>query len=315
MAAIAAGVIATAVTGGAAAPVLVASVQMAATSAASGAVVGAISGAVKHRITTGSWKGAGKAALDGAVDGAADGFMWGGIAAGATFATAAAKGIKIQEIGRLKPSNKSGEGHPGVKYRVKKANGRYTTKSLELHAPHRNGGHTVWHWQQNTWSDHNGISSISGKAKHWTLWGENLIELIVSAEKGEAIRSFEAQAFSACRDIVNRYIPFFAQYGCTLKLGQEWENSIRKVWSLDRLPFKNGYACKIYCEVQKSEVPLTVKSNDGEADFYYVSSCWVISTIFRRGFRLKVDLIPIASSAAEDLDELLKTVQSTEPLQ
>lgn len=82
------------------------------------------------------------------------------------------------------------------------------------------------------------------------------------------------------------------------------------MWSPDRLPFKNGYACKIYCEVQKSGAPLTVKSNDGEADFYYVSSCWVISVIFRRGFQLKVDLIPIASSVAEDLNELLKTVQS-----
>ena len=137
-----------------------------------------------------------------------------------------------------------------------------------------------------------------------------MIELMVSAEKGDAIRTFEAHAFSACSDIVNRYTPLFAQYGCTLKLGQEWENVIRKVWSSNRLPFKNGYTCKIYCAVQKSGVPLTIKSNDGEADFYYVSSCWVISVICRRGFRLKVDLVPIDSSAAEDLDELLKTVQS-----
>ena len=175
VAAIAVGVVATAVTGGAAAPVLIASVQMAASSAATGAVIGGISGAVKHRITTGSWKGAGKAALDGAIDGAADGFMTGGIAAGATFTTVAAKGIKIQEIGRLKPSGKSGDGYPGVKYKVKKANGKYTTKSFELHSPHKGGDHNFWHWQQNTWSEYNGVSRISSKkALHWRIWGKRV---------------------------------------------------------------------------------------------------------------------------------------------
>ena len=175
VAAIAVGVVATVATGGAAAPVLVASVQMAATSAVSGAVVGAISGAVKHRVTTGSWKGAGKAALDGAIDGAVDGFMYGGIAAGATFTTIAVKGIKIQEIGRLKPSGKSGDGYPGVKYKVRKSNGNYTTKSLELHSPHKGGDHNFWHWQKNTWSEYNGISSISSKkAMHWRIWGKGV---------------------------------------------------------------------------------------------------------------------------------------------
>ncbi len=43
-------------------------------------------------------------AVSGAIDGACDGFMSGGIAAGASFTTVAAKGIQIQEIGKLKPS-------------------------------------------------------------------------------------------------------------------------------------------------------------------------------------------------------------------
>ena len=74
-AAIAIGVIATAATGGAAAPVLVASLKIAATSAAVGAVSGASISAVSHRVSTGSWKGAGEAAVNGAIDGAVDGFM------------------------------------------------------------------------------------------------------------------------------------------------------------------------------------------------------------------------------------------------
>jgi len=171
-AAIAVGVIATAVTGGAAAPVLVASLKIAATSAAIGAVSGAGISAVNHRVSTGSWEGAGKATVTGAIDGACDGFMWGGITAGASFTTVAAKGIKVKEIGKLKPSNKPGDGYSGVKYQAPKANGKYTTRSIELHSPHKSGPHNVWHWQQNTWNPYN--NSITGSAKHWTIWGKPL---------------------------------------------------------------------------------------------------------------------------------------------
>ena len=173
-AAIAVGVIATAATGGAAAPVLVASLKIAATSAAIGAVSGAGINAVSHRMATGSWKGAGKAAVRGAIDGACDGFMWGGISAGATFTTVAAKGVKIQQIGRLKPTNKAGNGYQGVKYQVPKANGKLTTRSFELHSPHSSGPHNIWHWQQNTWHNNgilNGPLSYANPSKHWTLFG------------------------------------------------------------------------------------------------------------------------------------------------
>ena len=93
-----------------------ASIKIATTSAAISAVIGAGASAVNHRISTGNWKGAKKAALKGAVSGAADGFMWGGISAGATFTTVAAKGIKIKRIGKLKPANKTGKGFYGVQY-------------------------------------------------------------------------------------------------------------------------------------------------------------------------------------------------------
>ena len=168
------GVAATVATGGAAAPVLVASLKIAVTSAAIGAAVGAGTNAVNHRVSTGSWNGAGKAALSGAVDGAADGFMWGGISAGATFTTVAAKGFKIQQIGKIKPVNKSGKGYHGVKYQVPKANGKLTTKSFELHSPHSSGPHNIWHWQQNTWHNNgipNGPISYVNSSKHWTLFG------------------------------------------------------------------------------------------------------------------------------------------------
>ena len=159
------GVAATVATGGAAAPVLVASLKIAVTSAAIGAAIGAGTNAVNHRASTGSWNGVGKAALSGAVDGAADGFMWGGISAGATFTTVAAKGAKIQQIGKLKPTNKSGKSYRGVQYK----NRRGSLKSFELHSPHKSGPHQQWHWQRNTWNPKTG--GITGRSIHWTLFG------------------------------------------------------------------------------------------------------------------------------------------------
>jgi len=157
------GVAATVASGGMAAPVLIASIKIAAVSAAVGAGTGAAFSAVSRKVSTGSWKGAGKAALRGAINGAADGFMWGGIAAGATFATAAAKGIKVQKVGRLKPAKKKGNGYLGVQYKNK----RGSLKSFEIHTPHKGGPHQRWHWQRNTWNSK--TNSITGKSKHWTL--------------------------------------------------------------------------------------------------------------------------------------------------
>ena len=160
------GVALTVATGGAAVPVLFASIKIAVTSAAISATVCAGVSAVSHRVSTGSWKGAGRAALSSAIDGAADGFMWGGISAGVTFASVATKGIKIQKIGRLTPTNKYGKGYRGIQYK----NRRGSLKSFELHSPHKGGSHQVWHWQQNTWNPITG--GITGKSRHWTflLW-------------------------------------------------------------------------------------------------------------------------------------------------
>ena len=78
VAVIAIGVAATVATGGAAAPALIAALQVAGGSAAIGAVVGGI---------TGGWKGA--------LDGACDGFMWGGVGAGASMVGKAIQAAKI----------------------------------------------------------------------------------------------------------------------------------------------------------------------------------------------------------------------------
>lgn len=82
LAAIAVGVAATVATGGAAAPALIGSLQLAATSAAVGAGIGAATKGISTVVRGGDLGDIGASMLDGAIDGACDGFMWGGISAG-----------------------------------------------------------------------------------------------------------------------------------------------------------------------------------------------------------------------------------------
>lgn len=78
--------------------------------------------------------------------------MWGGITAGASTVALASKGVYINKIGRLKPSNKPGKGYMGVRYGTKRSSNKFAYKSIELHSPHKGGPHQIWHWQRNKWS-------------------------------------------------------------------------------------------------------------------------------------------------------------------
>ena len=78
--------------------------------------------------------------------------------------------VKVEKVGRIKPNGKKGNGYYGVKYQIKKPNGKLTTRSFELHSPHKYGPHQMWHWQRNTWNPQ--TNSISSKSSlRWTLFG------------------------------------------------------------------------------------------------------------------------------------------------
>ena len=59
-----------------------------------------------------------------------------------------------------------------------------------------------------------------------------------------------------------------------MEVGYGWENFLKKEHSTNRLPFKNGYECYIYCEVQKDGTEVRIGSNDGEVDYYVLSVSW-----------------------------------------
>ena len=137
--------------------------------------------------------------------------------------------------------------------------------------------------------------------------GRGLVEFMIALQMYEEICNFEEKALSNCTNIVNSYLPIFAQHGCTLKICREWTNFIKKTSSNERLPLMNGYECQIYCEVQRDGAPVMVRGDD-ECPFDILAANWVISAISRRWFKLAVDLVPIENFIAEDIEELLESV-------
>ncbi len=170
VAAIAVGVISTAIVGGAVSVAVIASLKLSLSSAIVSSLSNAIVGGATHLITNKSIKGLAKTVIQYSIDGFCDGFMWGGITSGLSLTLAAANKIRLEDIGKLKPDNKKGDGYFGVKYGSPKRNGNYSYKSLEIHSPHSNGPHNYWHFQQNTWSFHNETWSITSKSRYWRIF-------------------------------------------------------------------------------------------------------------------------------------------------
>lgn len=124
-----------------------------------------------------------------------------------------------------------------------------------------------------------------------------MIELVVNEERKKEICAFETKMFVKYKEVIVSYSPLFNKIGCELKLGLGWYNPIRKIWSANRIPLRNGYECYIYCLVEKGGEEVHIKSNDGEADYYPMETAWMISSVNRRFHKLKVSLY-------EDLDDV-----------
>lgn len=139
-----------------------------------------------------------------------------------------------------------------------------------------------------------------------------MIEFVVAEEKCEKIKYFEAEMFAKYKKIVNSYLPLFLEKGCTLKLELEWANPIRKIWSANRLPLKNGYVCHVYCIVEKDGKEIKIKSDDGEADYYTLGTSWMISSIYRRFHKLNISLYPSVDDADIDLNVFLSQIKYVE---
>ena len=104
---------------------------------------------------------------------------------------------------------------------------------------------------------------------------------------------------------VKKYAPFFAAKGYSLKVGLMWAVFPRNTVIFKRERFQNGYQCYVYCAVLKDGVDVCIDSSDGEADYYSLSTAWMVSSIFRRFSKLNVTLSKSMDEVDVDLNGFL----------
>lgn len=137
------------------------------------------------------------------------------------------------------------------------------------------------------------------------------MEFVYTPDKDDEIIKHEEIMLEKYSNILDSYQGIFEQYHCSLKVGCGWTNFFREEHSAHRLPFKNGYQCYIYCEVQKDGKEVHVESNDGEVDYYALSASWIISSISRWFFKIKVSLCSATDDIESDMNELLQLLMES----
>ena len=136
------------------------------------------------------------------------------------------------------------------------------------------------------------------------------MKFVYTSDKDDEIVKHEKIMLEKCSNILDSYRAIFKDYNCSLEVGYGWENFLKKEHSTNRLPFKNGYECYIYCEVQKDGTEVRIGSNDGEVDYYVLSVSWTVSSIERRFFKLNVSLSSDTDDIENDMNELFQLLSN-----
>ena len=128
----------------------------------------------------------------------------------------------------------------------------------------------------------------------------------------DQIISHENHMLSVYTQQIKKYIPVFEEIGCSLKVGLMWKSLSRNTTTFHRESFQNGYQCYIYCVVQKDDKDVNIPSTDGEADYYSLSTAWMVSSIYREFYRLNVSLCVSMDDVASDLKGFLSQLKHIE---
>lgn len=126
-------------------------------------------------------------------------------------------------------------------------------------------------------------------------------ELVYTGKIDGQIIHHEGHMLALYTEAIKKYIPFFNEYGCSLKVGLMWELLPGDIVSFQRGVFQNGYRCYVYCAVQKDNKDVHIVSTDGEADYYSLSTAWMVSSISRKFCKLTVSLFVSIDDVDTDL--------------
>lgn len=153
-----------------------------------------------------------------------------------------------------------------------------------------------------------------------------MIKFKFPSQIGKVICEHEAEMLKIYQKIINGYVPVISKYNCTIKIGFSWENRLRNVYSFERLPFKVGYECKIFCEIQKDghlvrvdysdgkgDRLVNAESNEGDVGYDLLFAVWSITRIDfwffnkEKGVIINNDIDDIK----EQMDELIELLSTT----
>lgn len=140
-----------------------------------------------------------------------------------------------------------------------------------------------------------------------------MIKFVYDKREAQRIINHEDIMLETYSKIISTYSSLFEQYDCSLEVGLFWNNFFTEERSDYRLPFRTGYACYVCCEVQRGGKEVRVKSLDGEADYYSLSATWMLSSIERNFFKIKVSLYSDTDDIENDMKELLLLLSQTSP--
>lgn len=129
--------------------------------------------------------------------------------------------------------------------------------------------------------------------------------------KAQRIINHEGIMLETYAKIISSYSPLFEQYNCSLEVGLFWIDFPAAKSSNRCLPFHVGYACYVYCEVQRDGKEVHVNSIDGEADYYSLSAAWMVSSVDRDFFKAKVSLYSDTGDIENDMKELLQLLANS----
>ena len=125
----------------------------------------------------------------------------------------------------------------------------------------------------------------------------------------DQIISHENHMLSVYTQQIKKYMPVFEEIGYSLKVGLVWKSLSRNITTFQRQSFQNGYQCYVYCAVQKDDKDVNIPSTDGEADYYSLSTAWMVSSIYREFYRLNVSLCVSMDDVASDLNDFLSQLK------
>ena len=105
------------------------------------------------------------------------------------------------------------------------------------------------------------------------------------------IGNHEISALNMFGEVADSYTKKFAKYNCKIKVTLIWRNFLDDTISSRRLPFINGYACYVYCEIQRRGKTVRFADDEEEVSYFEMAFSLNISSITREFWKLNVTLV------------------------